>query len=571
MIALSIAMRGYLLSRSWFWQDDFAIASRARSAQLNADWLLQDYLGHLMPLNFLQAWVLNRVAPMSWPVTSAITLAWSLAFAFVFWILARRLVRSGAAALAATAVAVSCPLWSTSVSWFASAVQSLPSLTLVTVAALNVLSYLERGRPRSLVWFALAYACGLLWWEKAGLGVVLFALVAAAMVLREGAPRELLVRVAHVGAIWLALSALYVWAFLALVGLPEADPGAGGIPHLAYEVILSVVPTGLVGGPWQQNSDGHTLQPLVNQPWLLWVWAVLIAMALVGWRRHRAALLLAAGAVVAMLILDVTLVALSRIGYLGPVIGRDTRYTVDVVPVAALGLALAVAGGRRDRPRLGVAARDTFKRLVPWAAAMYLVVAWPSIFYVAEARATIGARQWTEQALAEAATDADRVLASTAVPDRIVSPTFGVDARSSHVLGSFGVSPDRFDQPATQWWRFADEGALVPASIWVLTGRSLDGDPGCGVPVRGTPVTLSVPEADELAATQVDVVRFAYYSARDLTTVVESADHVWEVDLTAGLGHVYLPGAELSATVRFGGLSPDEAFCLTTVERGIVT
>ena len=80
-----------------------------------------------------------------------------------------------------------------------------------------------------------------------------------------------------------------------------------------------------------------------------------------------------------------------------------------------------------------------------------------------------------------------------------------------------------------------------------------------------------MPDADEPSAAQVDAVRFGYYSARDLTVVVESADQIWEVDITGGAGHLYLPAAELAGTVRFGGLGADEAFCLTTVERGIVT
>ena len=570
VVAVAAGLRAYLLSRSWFWQDDFLVADgAARATDLRA-WVWQDYNGHLEPLKFLQSWLMMRTVGMSWVAAAAITLAWSAAFSVSAWLLLRRVVGPGPAALVGTAFAAVCPLWSVSASWFASAMESLPSLTLMTLCAWCAAAVVQ---GRSAWWgagAAVAFAGALLWYEKAALGLLLVALAVVAVRMSDSG-RPLRRRAPVLTAAGLvAVAAAYGAVFLALAGAPPADTAEpGDVAQLAYEMALSVVPTGFVGGPWQQNSDGSTLQVLITQPWIVWIWAVLAAVAVVGLRRRRAPALIGGAFVVALLAIDVYLVARSRIDFLGPVIGRDTRYTVDVVPLAALALVLAIAGGRRaPLPRLGAPARAVLTRGALALGLVYAVVAWPSVYAVAESRASVGARAWVESAVEEVQADESRVLVGTPVPARIVSTAFGQAALSSHVLQLFGVDAARFDRPSTSWWVVDGSGRVVPVTYIVEAGGEVGSVPGCGIALDGRPVSLEVPAVPEPRPGQVRAVRLSYYTARPATLVVDWQGSRAELDLPAGVGYAYLPSDGTGGRLALGGLGADEAVCIAALHVG---
>jgi len=572
IIVVAAGVRAWLLSRSWFWQDDFLVADgAARTTDLRA-WVLQDYNGHLEPLKFLQAWIMMRTVGMSWTAAAAITLLWTAAFGAAAWALLRRVVGPGPAALAGAAVASLCPLWSVSASWFASAMESLPSITLMTVCAWCAAAV---AQGRSGWWGAgavVSFAGALLWYEKGALLLLLVALAVVGVRL-SGRHAPLRRRGALLTALGLVAVVLaYAALFLALAGAPPADPAEPSeVARLAYEMGLSVVPTGLVGGPWQQNADGSTLQVLITQPWIVWIWAVLCAVLVVALRRHRAAAVVGTAAVILLLVVDIALVARSRIEFLGPVIGRDTRYTVDVVPVAALALALAIGGGRRGAAaRLGAPARRLLTRGAFALGLLYAVVAWPSVYAVGESRASIGAQEWVGTALAGIEADPGRVLVGTPVPPRIVSTAFGDAALSSHVLALFGVDPDRFDRASSSWWVVNSEGRVVPVTYIVEAGGQVGRVPGCGVALGGRPTQLDVPAVPEPKPGQIRATRLSYYSARPATVVVEAGGTRSELDLPAGLGYAYLPSDGSGGTLTVGGLGADEAVCIAALHVGSV-
>ncbi len=572
IIAVAAGMRAWLLSRSWFWQDDFVVAEgAARATDLRA-WVWQDYNGHLEPLKFLQAWLMMRTVGMSWPAAAAITLAWSVAFSAAAWALMRRVVGPGAAALAGTAVAVLCPLWSGAAAWFASAMESLPSITLMTVCAWCAAALVQ---GRSGWWGAGAVAAfggALLWYEKGAL-LLLLVLVAVIGVLMSGRGASLRRRavVLTAGGI-VAVAAAYGAVFLLLAGPPPADPAeAGDVAVLAYQMALSALPTGLVGGPWQQNSDGSTLQVLITQPWIVWIWAVLAAALVVALRRNRKAALVGVVAVVLLVVVDVALVARSRIEFLGPSIGKDTRYTVDVVVLAGLALALAIGGGRRrDVPRLGPGARQVMTRGALALGLLYALVSWPSIYGVGESRASIGAEKWVTTALAGLDEDPSRVIVGTPLPSNLVYTGFEEAALSSRVLPLFGADPSRFDRPSTDWWVVRGAGQVVPVVFIVEAGGPVGSVPGCGVALGGRPTELDVPSVPEPKPGQIRATRLSYYSARPATVVVEAGGARSELDLPAGLGYAYLPSDGTGGTLTLGGLGADEAVCIADLHVGSV-
>jgi hypothetical protein len=572
VVAAALGVRAYLLSQAWFWQDDFLVADGASRAPWGPAWVLQNYNGHLEPLKFSQIWLMDRTVGMSWVAAAAITLAWSAAFGIGFWAMSRRVLRPGPAALAATAVAVFCPLWSVSVSWFASAMESLPAITLMTLCAWCAVGVVRGRSPWWGVGSVLAFALALLWYEKAVLGLLLVLL--AVLAARASHDDARLGRRASVLTAVGLLGVAGAFAAVFLLGLgapPTSSPDRSDVLRLVYEITLSVVPTGLEGGPWQQNNDGSTLQVLITQPWIVWIWAAMLGVAAVAWRRHRPMLLLGGVIFLVALTIDVALVARSRIDFLGPVIGRDTRYTVDVVPLAALALGLAIGGGRRlSLPRLSSSARRAMTAGAMALALLYGIVSWPSVHAVAQSRASIGAREWVEAATEAVVVDPSRVFVGTPVPARIVSTAFGDSALSSHVLPLFGVDATRFDQPATEWWVLDQSGAAVPVTFISEIGGEVGRAPGCGVAIRGQPVTLPVPAVPAPRVGQVRAVRLSYYSAGPATVVIESGDLRTELDLPPGIGYAYLPYPAVSGELRIGGLTDDQAVCIAALGVGSV-
>ena len=569
-VAICLAVRSFLLARSWFWQDDFVVASRAQDAPLSLDWLLQGYSGHLMPAYFLQSWSLVRIAPMSWTVASVIVLLWTAAFGAATWFLVTGIVRKGPGALIALTVACLTPLWSVSASWFASAMQSITTLTLTTLAAGCAVRLARTGRARWGLATVVSFAGALLWFEKAllGIGLIVFAILAAWACGRVATLRTRALATTT-GALVL-LSAAYVAIFMWLVGVPEPSPaGMAETARLAYEMVFSVVPTGLAGGPWQRNTDGSTLQVLVTQPWLMWVWAAGLAVFALGWRRDRRSAAMGALMLVLACVPLVWLLARARIDFLGPAIGRDTRYSVDLVPFVALALALLISGGRRQADeRLGRRARRALVAIAPAFVVIYALVSWPSVYAVADSRATRQADAWISRALGELGDHPDRVMVNGRVPSRLVSDVFGDDARVRPVLGSFGIPSSRFGQPASSWWRLDDNGELQPA-VFVPVDVLVDDDASnCAIPVATSPVRVALPPRGATDGAGVQTVRMSWYSEAALTPVIQSGEERWEVPLIGGLGYLLLPRDLLSDEVVIGGLAPGEALCITRVEVG---
>lgn len=571
-VLVAVGIRGFLLSQAWFWQDDFLHASRALSRGLGVGWILQSYNGHLQPAYFLQVWLTTNAFGLSWPLAAVIVLAWTAAFGASFWFLVTGIFGRGPASLVALGVACLTPLWSVTSSWFASAMQSLPVLTLNVLAAAFAVRLVQSGAGIWGVATVVAYAGALLWFEKALLGLLLVILAVAAAALAGRAPSLRARATLMTGLGLVIVSAAYVIVFLLISGTPESSGlDAADAARLAYEMAFSVVPTGLIGGPWQQNADGSTLQVLITQPWITWIWAAFIVVLIVGWRRHRPSALLATAGVVVAIIPLVWLVARARLDFIGPAIGRDTRYVVDLVPVAALALALLIAGGAAvASPRLGEGPRRALAWAAPMVVVVYALVSWPSVYAVAASRASQGVDDWVLSAVSSLERHPERVVVDGLVPPRVLTSSVGDEARVSAVLAPFGVPASRFDVPAGEWWRLSDDGELEPAVFVPVRALVREAPSGCAVPVRGEPVELDIAPLSDAPGSGVPVVRLGWFSAQTLVPVLQSGDQRWEFPLVDGLGFIVMPLASVGDELIIGGLGPGEEFCLTAVDVGVM-
>lgn len=563
VIGAGLLLRALQLATTWFWQDDLALLGRASRSPLSADWLLQDYNGHLMPAKFGLFWMMSRTVGTSWLPAALLVLALSLLLWLLTWWALTQLYGRTPWRLAALALVVFCPLGVVSATWFTSALESLP---VGCAIALVVGAHVRAVRSGDLRWVALAVGGLLLalpWIEKALLAAGVAVLVDLLIVGRP--PRWLSpVRLALWGA-YLVVTVGYLALFTRLVGLQDgAASSAHDVVRLAYEMALSLVPVGLAGGSWMAPSDSSTLSPILTQPLLLWVWvgfAVLVASGVRrrGWAAVRAALVL-----VVCLLLSVALIARARLDFLGPAIGRDPRYVTELVVVAALALPAMwltpVRSGAADGGRVRGPAW-----LALLAVGAYALLAWPSAYLLAQARGETGAREWVATARASlAALDPAATVYDAPVPAGVVSPSFGSSALASWVLtGAPGT--DRFDVPGRQVRVLDGSGAAVPATL-VVSARSAPGPvPGCGYPVRGQPVTIPLdgsPSGDGLA------VEVAYVGARPVEPVVETGGTTTQLFLPAGV-HVmaFFPGT-VSQTVRISGLAASDAVCIDRVSVG---
>ena len=173
-----------------------------------ADYVLQDYNGHAMPLQFAFLWLLTTLFPMSFAAqavviaaaTAAGIAAWSAAFAEIFGPRLRLLLPLSVIALT--------PISLFSAGFWASAIQLFPLQAFMGMAVFYA-ARAGRGVPGA-GWRLLAtYALALLWWEKSLLMVVPVA--AVVLLCGTGRPRDLLRTLAPLGVMTVVYLPGYLW------------------------------------------------------------------------------------------------------------------------------------------------------------------------------------------------------------------------------------------------------------------------------------------------------------------------------------------------------------------------
>ncbi|HWM05867.1 MAG TPA: glucosyltransferase domain-containing protein, partial [Actinophytocola sp.] len=340
---------GWAALNGYFGQDDFIITHRAAHASpWELDYLFQDYSGHLQPGAFLLAWLATTLAPLNHTVAMVPLLATHAVTLVLCWRVLVRLFQKRWAIVPAFVVFSCSPLILFPTLWWAYAMQLLPLLLAMFAALLAHLRYLDSGRVRSAVTAGVWVLVGLAFYEKAAL---VPALLFAVTVLRTGQSIiDALLRHRWVWAGYAAIVAGYAALYLALT----ADQGGEQVTsrtilEFAYKSVVHTFLPGLLGGPLTGSGGGAAW---ATPPLGVRIAAVVLAAGLVvlsALRSRRRALLpwlFLAG----YLVVDLTLVAATRLGEFGPVIATDPRYLADAVPVAVLCAMFAFLPAGRTRP-----------------------------------------------------------------------------------------------------------------------------------------------------------------------------------------------------------------------------
>jgi hypothetical protein len=549
----------------YFGQDDFILTYRAAHASpFDLAFLFQDYSGHLQPGAFLLTWVVTAVAPLNHTVAVAPLL---LAHAATLWLCWRVLVRlfdRRWAVLVAFTVFAASPVISFPSLWWAYGMQLFPLLLAMFGALHAHLRYLDEGRPRHAVTAVVWTVVGLAFYEKAAL-IPAVLLGVSVLLAPRGEVAPIMWAMRRHRWVWLAHGALVAGFAVLYLNLTESQ--ASGEPVTSRTIVefagRSIVDTllpGMVGGPFTEPGGGaawETPPPVVRMV------AVLVAITVIAVSavRSRRRALLPWLFLAAYLAVDLTLVASTRLGVVGPAVSTDPRYIADVVPVAVLCATFAFLPPTEPQPP----ERPQTRLAVMVAVVLLVIGSTVSFLRLAPALQFHQARDYVTNAREALAERPGLVLYDGGVPNDILIDWFVDDAVTSRVIGLVPESP-RFDRPAEHIYRLDDAGRpQLIQNLKTLVTAKRGPVPKCGYLVKNGEVRI--PLHRDVPGRQI--IRIGYYTGDPGPGTVSAGNRSDQVRFTDGLHvmHVVANGPLQEITV---GRSIDVApLCITNVEIGI--
>ncbi|WP_181407726.1 hypothetical protein [Nocardioides sambongensis] len=521
LIVLQTVLRGAILARGYLTQDDFNM-TRLGSAPMSTDLLLQEYAGHIWPGNFLSAWVHARTGPLEWWQFVAEILVLQLVAAAMAWLVLCRLIPGAPARLPLLALALFSPLTWWPTAWWAAAIGFLPLTIALFTAVWAFLVYLQDGRAWAPYAVMGAVVVGLQFQERAVLICLVLGFVAVALHPARG------LRAVR-GALrddWPLWTGLVLILGCYLVAHRELAPGGGSEigsvqegARLFGNLIGRTIIPGLVGGPWRPAGQlGVIIEPSASA--VVAGWLVVILVCAWSVRRGGPAVLWGWGLIAAFMVVDALMLAIGRTGTaLTDLIGLSPRYGADVVPVAAIALALVVRAVRsRERPPAAGS-----RRRARWAlgvTVVYLASSSVTMAYIADNTLNRTDREYVANLRSDLRADPDVTLVDTSPPQDIMTFLFESDARVSTLIGLAPEEPV-FDQPSYDLRIAGQDGHLRPVDL--LTPETAVPPAGrpCGFQVTALGTTIPLPasiEGDPL------VVDLDYFTSVTGSVRIEAGD-----------------------------------------------
>ena len=337
----------------YFRQDDFHDLDLAIQSPFSWRYVTFIGAGHLIIGLRVVAWFLVRTSLYNWGLASAITLAFVAAANVAALRLLRMLFGDRPAILVPLLVYAFCPLTVPDLGEWSSALESVPLQLALLMAVHAHICYVRTQRRRHLVAAAGWVAFGLLFFEKGLIvPVLLLALTGGFLIAPRGHwlgdMKTALFRFWRAWLVYAVLMAVYLVVLAQALHTSTTHPGtpgsAGAVATFAQGLLKDSLVPGALGGPWQWLPVSGGSYAFAAPPFsLIWI-GLLVAIAVVAasiWRRPIAwrAWVLVIGWVA---LADMLPVIISRLGDFSPsVLGTETRYVADAVPVLAIGLGLA--------------------------------------------------------------------------------------------------------------------------------------------------------------------------------------------------------------------------------------
>lgn len=533
----TLLLRAWTLSR-WSWDNDDWIYMHNVDRMGLWEYLFQDYNGHLMPGGFLVTWVITRVAPLNFwlPVVlvsltcAALVVLWSVALA--------RLAGPRLLTLAPLSLVALSPLYLRPTLWWAAALQALAMLVFMALCVICAERWTRSRSRADLVRLVVAYAGGLLFWEKA---VLLVLPVCAVLVMAEdGSLRARLASARAPVASLAAVTLAYLPVFFVLtsgesdnsIEFDAAATEGGALEFLARGFSEMIAPA-LLGGPWGTlpvNGDvfGH---PPLGQSLVLG--SLLVVAALVAVRRRPGAWIAIAMAALYAGIAWGMILFSNRFILTGQHAVTDERFSADVLAATVVAVALVMGCA----PPAGRRTREAAPRESVLVAAVVLALAASLVVSNVWALERIGVhpgRAWVENLRAGlAGRPAPVTLWDSNTPDSVLQPAFFPDeARLSYVLAPYRDRV-RFSQPDRRLTLVNPQGGLDDVAVAEQSVADPGPDEGCGYAL-GPGDSATVAMSSELYfwdwAVQVNT-----YAASGGTLAVTVGGTTTVLDVPAGL------------------------------------
>ena len=194
LVLSQLALRGWALSGSWFFADDYVLLRQAQDRGVTLDALLEPFNSHLMPAGRLIAALVERSGELNWALAGVLVLGvQACASAAALWMcLAAFGIRWGA--LAPLSLYLFGAMTVPAFMWWAAALNQVPMQAAFFAAVACWVIYSRSGRRRWLALCVAAVAAGLFAYVKALLIVPL--LVALTLCyFTTGSPRSRLLQV----------------------------------------------------------------------------------------------------------------------------------------------------------------------------------------------------------------------------------------------------------------------------------------------------------------------------------------------------------------------------------------
>jgi hypothetical protein len=577
LITVTAVWRYWTLS-SWSWfQDDWIYLTRAAELPF-WQYVTQNYNGHVMPGQFVVAWVITKAAPLDYSYAVATTLllvvasllAWAAALRTIFGERARLLYPLIILALS--------PLFMPISLWWAAALQVFPLQLSMGLSVLFVARCTMYSRRRDVVGLALSYGLGVFFWQKSLL--VMVPIVFVALLLSRGTVRE---RVAAARrALWapLAITTAYVPLYILLTRVGDAAKtelfekrGFAETVSFFLTGILDVGMPALAGGPWAPLANPQQVFTSGSGVLTLAFLTVSVLGVITGARlRHRGALALSMTAFYAAASWGLLFTS-SRFEAMGLYSVRDARYAADILPVALLTVAFLIAPTLAEdrsawlRQPISRQTRSAWRK---GSAALVTLISISALWAngrIWDASAPSSPKVWVDNVTADARSAGSSSVYDSMAPGHVIlSAYFWGDGALSRLLKPLSL-PLRYNEPADQLLIADWAGHLKEVDIEGVS-RSSSPPPveGCGYLVEGGKTTI-VPMSNRLYnwqwGYQVD-----YFGGQAALVTVHTDSKSIQLRLKKGLNHVQFVVEDSVSRLTIEGHPDSSPVCVTEVRAG---
>lgn len=557
LIAAQLVVRAVVAFGGYFYWDDLILIGRAGTHDLlSPSYLFDDHDGHVMPGAFGVAGALSRVWPLQWAAPAAslvvLQLLASGALLRVLWvILGWRPVL-----LVPLTFALWTPLGLPAFAWWAAGLNSLPMCAALAWVCGDAILLARSGNQRYAVSGTLAYAGGLLFFEKAA--VIPFVAFTVVALLRHVAGERAVLSGAWRGGVrlWTALLGLtagWVAVYLAVVNQKRWSFDLDMTRDLLLRSVTHGIVPSLAGGPWTwarwaPASPWALPGPLVmTLGWL--VLAGLLVVSLVRKRRLAPVWLAAAGYAVAC---QIPIYLMRSSAFTALELAQTLRYLADLVVVLAIAAAVGLAAPNRASSRWLDTSRVRTVAVAGLAVAFTASSLYSTWTFLASWRVD-PAREYLINArhdLAAAHAESDAPLLDSEVDPLVLQRVVYPENLASHLFALVRDRPE-FASATTHLRMFTSAGRLTDAQVtWV---RSLVAGPvpQCGYLVQpDQPATLGL-DGPLLPSDWTAELNYLANVDGAMTLSLADGPDV-RVRVRPGLNRVYvrLPGAGGSITAR---------------------